>query len=141
MEPGKTIKGNRLKFVREYVKTGNGTRSVMKVYNNPKEHSAGIHAVKLLKHPLVIKSIEEHLAEAGYNPTDSVKALQKASGYGLARSNTATVRDSIRANELLLKISGKLVDRKQSVRYDISSKNINELLKLKQTYDKLLSDR
>lgn len=102
------------------------------------EKNAGIRAVTLLKHPLVIKSIEEHLEEAGYNPTDSVKQLQKASALGLRREQTATVRDSIRANELLLKLANKLVDKKQIIKFDVSSKNINELLSLKQRYDKLL---
>ena len=140
METPKRLNPRQRKYVKEYVKHGNGTRAVMKAYNQPKPHNAAIQAVKLNKKPLIRKAIEEHLAEAGYSPTDSIKDLQKATRFGLANKQTAKVSDAIRANELLLKLSGVLVNRKQTQRLNINIDNadIYQLQKLRKKYQKLL---
>ena len=138
METPKRLNPRQRKYVKEYVKTGNGTQSVMKAYKNPNPKTAAIHAVQLNQRPLVIKAIEEHLAEANYSPTDSIKEIQKATKLGLLNSKSAKVSDTIRGNELLLKLSGKLVDRKHTTKFDINSKNLAELLQLKKKYDNLI---
>jgi len=140
METPKKLNPRQRKYVKEYCKTGNGTRSVMKAYNQPNANHAGNQAVRLNKKPLVKQAIEEHLAEAGYSPVDSVKRLQQATRYGLANKQTAKVSDSIRADELLLKLSGVLVDRKQTAKLNINIDNadLHTLYKLRKKYQRLL---
>lgn len=53
-------------FIRDYVKTGNGTQSIMNNYNAKSEHVAGVMAVENLAKPRiqeVIKSIADRIPD------------------------------------------------------------------------------
>jgi len=140
METPKKLNPRQRRFVKEYVKTGNGTQSVLKTYNTNKPRNASVLANKLLKKPLIQKGIEEAMMEAGYDIADSVRDLQKASRLGLGNEKSAKVSDSIRANEILLKLSGVVVDRKASVsiKADVSNLPKDQLLKLNKKYNKYI---
>lgn len=124
------------KFIKEVVEHGNQTRAYLNAYETTNRRTASVEGARLVVKPRIRKSIEEHLQEAGYTPTNSIHSLisNEQAGKGVQ----AKASDSIRASELLLKLAGGLIERKQQVKYDFSSKNIDELLKLKKKYDKLL---
>lgn len=128
-------------FAKAYVKHKlNGTKAALEVYPNQTIKSAGTTAYELLKKPVVQKTISGYLEEAGYEPRESIGRLRTNAVKGAGIKATAS--DSIRADELLLKLSGGLIDRSQSVHFklqaDLGSMDKYELLKLKNKYDKLL---
>ena len=125
-------------FVAEYLKTHNATKSVLKAYPNHNYNSARSTGSRLLAKDSIHKSIDQHLEEVGYTPSISIGRLMDNEEAGVGVKCTAS--DSIRASELLLKLSGKLVDRKQTanISMNIDTTDKYELLKLKRKYDKLL---
>jgi phage terminase small subunit len=134
---GLTVK--QKKFIDEYVKTGNGTASALKVYNTKSKIVAGSIASDNLQKPIVKKTIEEIMADVGYSTDNSVSTLSYIQQHGKDKKLSAS--DSIRATELLLKLEGKLVDRKQVSKLNINIETADKikLLKLKEKYNKLLN--
>lgn len=134
---GLTVK--QFKFVQEYAKNGNATQSALKVYNTTKAKVAQNIGSSNLSKPIVRESIEKILQDAGYKTQDSIDTLTSIQRNGKNKKLSAS--DSIRATELLLKLEGKLVERKQ-----VSTLNLNldkvdkvKLLELKRKYDKMLN--
>jgi len=128
-------------FIREVVKSKNGTEAVQRVYNVKNPAVARAIASQNFSKPSVRASIQEHLEASGYNPTDSIISLRanEQAGQGVR----ASASDSIRASELLLKLSGMVVDRHTSVNLnmDVSTLPKDKLFKLKDDFDKLLNDK
>jgi hypothetical protein len=127
-------------FINEFVKCKNGSEAAMKVYDVKNKNVArNIASTNLIK-PNIRKSIDEHLRSSGYQPSVSISRLMLTEEKGAGIKATAS--DSIRASELLLKLSGNLIERKQSTSVNVNVDNLdkNELLKLKDKYDKLLND-
>jgi len=92
------------KFVKEYLKDGNGTRAAQIAYPKANYKTASVIASENLAKPNVVKSINEYLQEEGYNVSESIKRLRKTAEKGAGVK--ARARDQIRADELLLKASG-----------------------------------
>ena len=136
---GLTVK--QKKFIDEYVKSGNGTQAAMKVYNVNGKVSAAAVASDNLQKLNVRKSIEEIMADVGYSTDKSVSTLAYIQQAG--KDKKLSAGDSIRATELLLKLEGKLVDRKQVSKLNINIETADKvkLLKLKEKYNKLLNTK
>ena len=81
------------------------------------------------------------MKESGYQSSQSINRLIVTAEEGTGKRATAS--DQIRADELLLKLSGNLIERKQSTSVNVNIDNLDksELLKLKDKYDKLLSEK
>lgn len=125
-------------FAKAYVKHKlNGTKAVLSVYDM-KQTSAGTEANRLLKNPIVQEDIKYYLARANYDPSNSITSL--ISNEEAGRGVKATASDSIRASELLLKLSGKLIDRKQTsnISIDLTNLDKSKLLELRNKYNKLI---
>ncbi|KKP86220.1 MAG: hypothetical protein UR89_C0029G0005 [Candidatus Roizmanbacteria bacterium GW2011_GWA2_35_8] len=127
-------------FVNEFVKSKNATSSAMNVYHVKNRSVARQIGSENLAKPYIRQSIDMLLQASGYDPEASIKALIENEQVGAGVKATAS--DSIRASELLLKISSNFIEKQQtvSVSMNIDSMNKEELLKLKQKYDKLLRE-
>ena len=128
-------------FVDEYVKTKNGLQSAMKVYNVKNGNSAKVIASKNLTNANIIQSVDKHLREAGYNPQQSINRLQANAEAG--KGIKATASDSIRADELLLKLSNMLNEKKTTLNLnmDIDTMDKNKLFKVNEKYKKLIDNK
>ena len=124
-------------FVNEYLKTKNGTAAAMRVYDVKNKNTAKVIASQNLTKTNIMESIEKSLQAQGYSPQDSVRRLVSTAEEGTGKK--ATAGDQIRADELLLKLSGHLIERKQSfnMNYDLNSMNREQLIETKARYDKL----
>lgn len=133
------LTGKQKAFVKEYVKTKNGLQSALKAYETTDPNVAKVIASDNLTKPNIRRTIDEYLELAEYNPIDSIRSLRsnEIAGQGVK----ATASDSIRASELLLKLSGAVIDRSQSTSLNINVESLdkNELLKVKKKYDALLN--
>ena len=136
---GLTVK--QFKFVQEYAKSGNATKSALKVYDTKSRNVAQNIGSTNLSKPIVQKSIEQVLQDSGYKTTDSINTLTYIQQAG--KDKKLSAGDSIRATELLLKLEGKLVDRKQVSKLNINIETADKvkLLKLKEKYNKLLNTK
>lgn len=128
-------------FVTQYAKTKNGTRSAMKAYDikNNNKNTAHVIASENLRKPTVINALQKALNKAKYNPVTSINALQENERAGIGKKVSAS--DSIRASELLLKLSGMVIERSQqmSINYNFESLDDIDLNKLRDKYNKLLT--
>lgn len=126
-------------FIQEFIKTKNGTQSALKVYDTTKPEIAKSIASENLSKPYIKEKIDYYLRSADYNATDSIKRLKANAEAGAGVKATAS--DSIRADELLLKVAGHLIDKSQSVsvKYDLSTLPPDKLMKEKERLDKLLN--
>src|SRR3990167_1576500 len=100
-------------FVNEFLKTKNATASAMNVYDVKNRTVAKSIGAENLSKPAIREAIESILQSSGYDPRTSVEALIENQERG--KGVKATASDSIRASELLLKMSGNFIERHQSV--------------------------
>lgn len=125
-------------FVNEFVKTKNATLAAMSVYSVKNRSVARQIGSENLAKPYVKQSIDALLHASGYDPKSSISALiqNQEAGKGVK----ATSGDSIRASELLLKLSGNFIEKNHTVSLsmNLDSLNTEQLLKLKKKYDRLL---
>lgn len=133
-----TIK--QTKFVKELVKNGNAVQAVKRVYDVKNDNSARAIAEQNLGKTYIKQSIEQHLLSAGHNPTDSIRRLMYSAEVGAGVKATAS--DSIRADELLLKLSGAIVDRSAHVNLNLDVSNLpkDKLMDFKSKFDDLLNE-
>jgi len=126
-------------FVVDYTKGRSATQAVLNNYNTTNPDVASSMGSKLLRIEKVYKSIEQILSEASYDPVKSVNNLQRIEA--LTPHTRTKVVDGLKASELLLKLSGKLIDKSQKVSLSMNIDNLSkiDLLKLKQKYDKLIN--
>lgn len=126
-------------FVNAFVKSRNATASAMDSYNVKNRSVARQIGSENLAKPYIRQSIDAILRASGYDPKSSIIALidNQEAGKGIK----ATAGDSVRASELLLKLSGNFVDKHQAVSLsmNVDSMNMGQLLKLKKKYDLLLA--
>lgn len=126
-------------FIQEYLKTKNGTLAALKVYKVKNKAVARVIASQNFTKLNINQEIEKHLQSQGYHPRDSVRRLVKTAEAGAGVKATAS--DSTRADELLLKLSGHLVNKQQSVsvKCDIENMDYTQLLNLNSTLKKILN--
>jgi hypothetical protein len=125
-------------FIQEYLKTKNGTLAALKVYNAKNKAVARVIASQNLTKLNISQEIDKHLQAQGYHPRDSVRRLVLTAEAGAGIKATAS--DSNRADELLLKLSGHLVNKQQSVtaNFNIDNMNYTQLLEYNSKLKKLL---
>jgi len=125
-------------FATSYLKTKNGTASALKVYDVKNKKNAHAMAVQNMKNPIVINFIQKALQKAKYNPVKTINHLQDTEEKGY--QNRATVKDALHASEMLLKLSGMVVEKTQSTNLNVNVDGMDmvELLELKKKYDRLL---
>ncbi len=127
-------------FVNEYIKTKNGTKAAMRVYDVKNKNTAKVIASQNLTKTNIRESIEKCLQAQGYNPRSSVQTLIEIQDMP---SNKHSSSDRIRASELLLKLSGHLVEKSQTVSTNytfdqrIDHMSYEELLEFNNKYNKL----
>lgn len=126
-------------FKKEYIKSnGNATKAALIAYNPKNIHVAKSIGSENLSKPYLKQSIEEDLKEVGYTTAQSLNSLILIQENG--RDAKATASDAIKATELLLKLEGKLVEKKQvsKVNVNIDTADKAKLLELRNKYNKLL---
>ena len=125
-------------FVNEFVKSKNATSAAMSVYSVKNRDVARQIGSENLAKPYIRQSIDTLLQASGYDPKTSITALidNQEAGKGIK----ATAGDSIRASELLLKLSGNFIDKHQTVSLSMNVDTLDtaELLRLRERYDRLL---
>lgn len=125
-------------FAEEYAKTHNGTRSALKAYDVKNLKTASVIASENLAKPRVINRIDQIMKQAKYNPVNSVRSVMSIEEK--ASKNKMTYGHSLKASEMLLKLSNTLVEKTQhtTLNMNIDSMDSHDLLILKKKYDKLL---
>lgn len=129
-------------FAKAYVKHKfNGRKAVLAVYDKISPESASSKATELLKLDNVKSDINYYLTRSGYDPSDSISRLIDNAKAGVGVKCTAG--DSIRADELLLKASKMLIERKQTSTLNIDISNLDKikLLELRNKYNKLIDNK
>lgn len=126
-------------FINEFVKTKNATAAAASVYRVKSRSVARQMGSENLAKPYIRQSIDALLHASGYDPKSSIAALIENQNIG--KGIKANAGDSIRASELLLKLSGSFIEKHQtvSVSMEIDSMNTEQLLQLKKKYDQLLA--
>jgi hypothetical protein len=127
-------------FIKEYVKSKNATQSYIKAYSTSNYNTASTNGSMLLANNKVKQTIDYFLEVAGYTPLESINRITTIANKALEAKPTAS--DGIRADELLLKLSGNLTDKKTITKttYNIDKMSIDDLLKLKKKYDEYIQD-
>lgn len=102
---------NHKRFAEEYVKSGNGTQSYLKVYGNDMTYeSAAANSTRLLKIDSVqqyIKELNDKISEEAIADMIEVQRFWT----GLMRSASAEDRDRIKTSELIARTHGAFIDR------------------------------
>lgn len=147
MPKGDKLTLKQRQFVKEYVSNkGNGTRAALAVYDTDSPVVAQNLASENLLKPLIAEGIEAELEKAGL--TDSKISENLSSIANLSPEKPVSATEIIRANELALKIKGRLNKTTTKVSYSVTERltgsNFNELkAKLsttKQASGELLAD-
>lgn len=125
-------------FVKEYIRTKNGTQSALKAYDTNDPQVAKVIASENLTKPHIKQTIDEILEAVEYNPIESIQRLRATAQASL--DSKASRSDGLKADEMLLKLSGNLVEKKETRSLSVSVDNLekHDLLKLKAKYDKML---
>lgn len=94
------MKGDRLtikqrQFAKEYVRSGNATEAVLKVYDTKKRYNARQIAKQIVKKEIVKKEITRLLDDSGLGLENNADKLKQAIDLGLS-SRKATVDTALR---------------------------------------------
>jgi len=112
-------------FAQEYVQSGNGTQSAIKIYNTKSTKIAEALASENLRKPVVREEIELLLKSAGLSREEIAMKLSQAIEAGLGTK--ATNADSLRGLELAAKL-GNMFPANRSIK---ASVNLTEVYKAK----------
>lgn len=126
-------------FVNEYIRSKNGSKSAMKAYDVKNEAVARSIASQNLTKLNIKDAIDIHLQASGYSPIDSIQRLTKTAEAGAEIK--ATAREQIRADELLLKLSGHLVKRSQSYSMSMDFSDKEQCLAFIKKYENIIKRR
>ena len=114
-------------FCCEFAKSGNAGASYQKVYGNTSEASAAVQGHRLLKNPNVqarLKEIQDELASEKIMDAKEIQERLSAIGRGQVTEEIitsdgerirkeATLKDQLKALEILCRIQSLFVDRKE----------------------------
>ena len=114
-------------FCCEFAKSGNAGASYQKVYGNTSEASAAVQGHRLLKNPNVqarLKEIQDELASEKIMDAKEIQERLSAIGRGQVTEEIitsdgerirkeATLKDQLKAIEILCRIQSLFVDRKE----------------------------
>lgn len=107
--PG-TPKPNDVKFVKEYIKHGNGTQAALEAYNTNKRTTAQSKAYKKLKKPEIREMIREEMAKQGIDAEYVAQSYHKLLEKGLSDENLEGVKiapnDTLKGLEHVSKLLG-----------------------------------
>ena len=125
-------------FADEFARTKNGTRSALKAYKVKNIKTATAIGSENLTKPVVINRIDHIMKEAKYNPVNSVKSVMAIEEAD--RKYPKYHGNSLKASEMLLKLSNTLIEKTQNTTLNMNIDNMDshDLLILKKKYDKLL---
>lgn len=125
-------------FVDEYIKTKNATKAAMKIYDTKSKTMAAVIGSENIRKHNVAQRIEQVLRDAKYEPVASVRSIMSIEEKGNKRPETYSA--SLKASEMLLKMSSLLIEKSQHVSLSANIDNMapTDLLILKKKYDKLL---
>jgi len=125
-------------FVDEYIKTKNATKAAMKIYDTKSKTMAAVIGSENIRKHNVAQRIEQVLRDARYEPVASVRSIMSIEEKGNKRPETFSA--SLKASEMLLKMSSLLIEKSQHVSLSANIDNMapTDLLILKKKYDKLL---
>lgn len=125
------VKAQRLsikerKFIKEYVKSGNGTRAVQLAgYNYKNDTGAGVEASRLLKKAKVKKGIQYELNKVGATKDYiASKALLASEAINDTTVQSASLSEGLKALEFIAKLHG-LMDKNKT----ITKKSLNVSIK------------
>ena len=135
----KKVNPKQRKFIKEYIKTGNATQSVLKA--GYKTKNPEVSASQLLRNANVQDEIKNVLDKAGLTDEYLAEGLKFAIEKGLA-SERRTLSDGIRSIELAARLKDKFpAERKeiatQSLHLSLKGKSIEEL---EREYKALIED-
>lgn len=132
--PGKGLKPTlkQRRFVAEYIKTGNATEAAWRTYNNKSRRNARLLARANLQKPIVKKTLEEELEQAGLTIGTTLDVVKGAMFAGLKEKPKNS--DSLRAAELLLKLynafpASKSMKLSYNINQQTPDKNLEEIRK------------
>lgn len=98
------------KFVNNYIKTGNKTKSYMEAYNNNNYNSSASSATQLLKNPKVRQLYESKLAELqDISVLTAIERQKLLSNIAITSKNNA---DKIKSVDVLNKMDNTYTDSK-----------------------------
>lgn len=125
-------------FVDEYIKTKNATKAALKIYDTKSKTMAAVIGSENIRKHNVAQRIEQVLRDAKYEPVASVRSIMSIEEKGNKRPETYSA--SLKASEMLLKMSSLLIEKSQHVSLSANIDNMapTDLLILKKKYDKLL---
>jgi phage terminase small subunit len=123
-------------FIADTVKYKNATKSALKNYDVKNKQVARVIASENLSKPYIKKEIDRLMEEVGYNPKNSLSNLI---AIEQAETKKITGSDKIKASEMLLKLSGYLVEKKQSINMNIDTMDNGSLIRIKEKYSKIIS--
>lgn len=125
-------------FAREYARTRNGAKAGMKAYDVKSPEVASQIATENMRKPHIVNRIDQILKEAKYNPVTSIRSVMDIEDK--ASKNKMTYGHSLKASEMLLKLSNTLIEKSQTTTLNMNIDNMDshDLLILKKKYDKLL---
>ena len=127
------------KFIKEYIKTGNATQSVVRA--GYKSKNPEVSASQLLRNANVQDEIKNVLDKAGLTDEYLANGLKEAIEKGLS-SERRTLSDGIRSIELVARLKDKFpAERKQietkSLHLSLKGKSIEEL---QEEYEALIEE-
>jgi phage terminase small subunit len=111
-------------FVKELIKTNNGTQAAMKAYDTKNAKTAGVMSAENLAKPSVREAVDEALKTNGL----TLESISKEIGsLSVAQVQKVTADTKLKANVELLKLLGAYPDKK-TAHLNISLKgNIKEM--------------
>ena len=97
------------KFVKHYIKSGNGTQSALQAYDTKSDKVAGIMAVENLGKPSIQEAVNQSLQSAGL---DLTTLASEAKGLAMATVDKVSADTKLRTIVELWKLTGAYPDRK-----------------------------
>ena|SRR2546429_861275 len=135
-------------FVREYVKSGNGTQAAIAAYDTKDPLIASTIANQNLNKPQVQQLLEQALIEAGLTDSEIAGSLRKVVQKGLD-SEKVTASDALKSLDMVLRIKGGYAATKQvHAKLDLNklysempyNEVIKEIKKTREVVDGLISE-
>ena len=135
-------------FLKEYVKTkGNGTQAALRVYDTKDPVTAAHIATENVRKPEIQEELKQILKGDKYNINNFTNKLASIATEEPVKGYAGT--DIIKANELMLKLHGVLLDKRQvtslNINADLSSMSEHELIQLrnkkKQETDAIINEQ
>ena len=135
------------KFIKEYLKTGNGSKSALKVYSTDNYESASVIAHKTLQSDTVKTYMQKIMEKQGLSDKKLTKSLDKVIEAGVSDKALDSVKpkDSLKGIEMAFKLKDRFpAERKRiesaSINVNLDGKSKDELMKMLKDQQKELRE-